>query len=589
MKRRSGFNVMMRLIGLVKPLAGFMILAITMGLIGHLCASFITIFGGYAVTEILGFNGPFTLTIMFVSVCLFALVRGILRYAEQACNHYIAFKLLALIRDKVFRALRRLCPAKLEGKDKGNLISVITSDIELLEVFYAHTISPIVIAFFFSVILSIFIGKYHVILGGIAVAAYFSIGVIVPIVTSMLSGEDGIKFRTKSGELAGFVLDSLRGLSEILQYNQGAIRLQQMNTQTDALSKDEKRLKRTTGRNQAVTNMIILVFDLAMLFTSAMLYQNGQIAFDGVLISTIALMSSFGPVVALANLGSTLQNTFAAGNRVLDILDETPVVEEIYGKIEIVSNEGEMSEGIPCETVQSTLDTGYPEGIHMEPSKSSRHFTGASANRVTFAYDNERILDNVSVEIPKGAVVGITGRSGSGKSTLLKLFMRFWNVQEGQVKVSDINVNDINTSSLRDIESFVTQETHLFHDSIRNNVRIAKLDASDAEIIEACKKASVHDFIMKLPQGYDTPVGELGDTLSGGERQRLGLARAFLHNAPLMLLDEPTSNLDSLNEAVILKSLKEERENKTVVLVSHRQSTMRIVDKVYSVEHGRMS
>lgn len=552
MKKRSGFHVMMRLIGLVKPLAGFMVLAITMGLIGHLCATFITVFGGYAAADILGVDTPFTLTVLFVSVILFALVRGFLRYAEQACNHFIAFKLLALIRQKVFKALRRLCPAKLEGKDKGNLISVITSDIELLEVFYAHTISPIVIAVLFCTAMCIFISSYSLVLAGIAFAAYITVGLIIPLLTSKLSGDDGMKFRTKSGNLSGFVLDSLRGLSETLQYGRGQKRMDDMNAQTDALSADEKRMKRTAGRNQAVTNTVILIFDLAMLFTSAVMCQNGDVEFIGVLIPTIALMSSFGPVVALANLGSTLQNTFAAGNRVLDILDETPAVEEISGKKNIT-------------------------------------FTGASAENVTFAYGEETILDDVSVDIPQGSVIGIVGRSGSGKSTLLKLLMRFWKVQKGSVKISGRDVNDINTANLRDMESFVTQETHLFHDSIRNNLRIAKLNATDAEIEAACKKASVHDFIMTLPQGYDTPVGELGDTLSGGERQRLGLARAFLHNADLMLLDEPTSNLDSLNEAVILKSLKEEKDNRTVVLVSHRKSTMRIVDKVYSVGHGRMS
>ena len=542
--KRSGFQIMARLIGLVKPLAGFMILAITMGLIGHLCAAFITVCGGYAILNVL--NAQPT-TILFSAVLIFALVRGFLRYAEQACNHFIAFKLLALIRDKVFGALRRLCPAKLEGKDKGNLISIITSDIELLEVFYAHTISPIAIAFLFCIIMVCFIGSYHIALGALALAAYFTVGVIIPIVTSKLSGDDGIHFRTKSGALSSFVLDSLRGLSETLQYGQSEKRMADMNAQTDNLSRDEERMKRTAGRNTAVTNTVILVFDLAMLFLSATL-----VGFEGCLIATLALMSSFGPVVALAALGSTLQNTFAAGNRVLDILDESPVVEEITGKEEI-------------------------------------QFHGVAAENVTFAYGEETILDNFSVTIPENQIIGINGRSGSGKSTLLKLFMRFWAVAQGEVKISGRNVDAINTSNLRDMESFVTQETHLFHDSIRNNLRIAKLDATDDEIIAACKKASVHDFIMSLPKGYDTEVGELGDTLSGGERQRLGLARAFLHDAPFMLLDEPTSNLDSLNEAVILKSLHEECADKTVVLVSHRKSTMGIADTVYSVEHGRMS
>lgn len=552
MKRRSGFEVMARLIGLVKPLTGFMLLAILMGLIGHLCAAFITIFGGYAVLTALRFDTPFTLTALFVCVAVFAIVRGFLRYAEQACNHFIAFKLLALIRDKIFRALRRLCPAKLEGRDKGDLISVITSDIELLEVFYAHTISPAAIAFLFTIVMCLFIGSYHWLLGILALAAYLVVGIAVPLITSKLSGDDGMRLRTKSGELSGFVLDSLRGLSETQQYGQGKKRLAQINEKTDELAKDEEKMKRTAGRNSAVTSTVVLAFDLIMLFVSALLCQNGEVGFDGVLIPTIALFSSFGPVIALAALGSSLQNTFAAGNRVLDILDETPVVEEVTGRPEIA-------------------------------------FTGAAAEHVTFSYGNETILSDVSAEIPQHSVVGIVGRSGSGKSTLLKLLMRFWDVQRGSVKLSGTKAADINTKNLREMESFVTQETHLFHDSVRNNLKIAKLDATDEEIEEACKKASVHHFIMMLPQGYDTPVGELGDTLSGGERQRLGLARAFLHNAPFLLLDEPTSNLDSLNEAVILKSLHEEREGKTVVLVSHRQSTMRIADTVYSVEHGRMS
>lgn len=538
---------MIRLIGLVKPLTGYMILAVAMGLIGHLCASFITVFGGYAILHVLYPEWSWNLTALFVAVLMFALLRGFLRYVEQACNHFIAFKLLALIRDKVFGALRRLCPAKLDGKDKGNLISIITSDIELLEVFYAHTISPICIAVLFSFVMISFIGSYHAALGGGALIAYVTVGALIPFVTSRLSGDDGVRFRTKSGQLSGFVLDSLRGLSETIQYGQGKRRMEEIDRRTEQLSKDEEHMKRIVGRNTAVTNTVILMFDLAMLFLSAKL-----VGVEGCLIVTFALMSSFGPVVALASLGATLQNTFAAGGRVLDILDECPVVEEITGKEEV-------------------------------------DFHGAEVKNVTFAYGEETILKDVSVTIPENKIIGINGRSGSGKSTLLKLLMRFWQVRQGAVKVSGRNVEEINTSNLRDMESFVTQETHLFHDSIRNNLRIAKLNASDEEIITACRKASVHDFIMSLSKGYDTEVGELGDTLSGGERQRLGLARAFLHDAPFLLLDEPTSNLDSLNEAVILKSLHEACADKSVVLVSHRKSTMGIADTVYSVEHGRMS
>lgn len=551
MKKRSNFAVMKNLIHLVKPLTDYMILAILMGLLGHLCASFITIFGAFGILQVLGmWKG--SLGFLFIGVAVFAVLRGILRYAEQSCNHFIAFKLLALIRDEVFQSLRKLTPAKLEGKDKGNLITVITSDIELLEVFYAHTISPTAIAVLYTILLCLFIGQFHVILGILALLAYLAVGVLIPLAVSKAGGDDGMRFRTKSGELGSFVLDSLRGLSETLQYGQGQERMRQMNHRTDELSKEEERMKRTTGRNMAITGMTILISDLLMLFVSSMLYQRGTLGFDGVLISTVALMSSFGPVTALANLGSTLQNTFAAGNRVLDILEEEPIVKEINGQKEIA-------------------------------------FHGAKAEHVTFSYGQETILKDVSADIKENSVVGIIGKSGSGKSTLLKLLMRFWDVHEGSVSISGTGVNQINTSNLRDMESFVTQETCLFHDSVAANLRIAKLDATQEELEAACKKASIHEFIKKLPQGYETQVGELGDTLSGGERQRLGLARAFLHDAPFMLLDEPTSNLDSLNEAVILKSLEEERNGKTVVLVSHRESTMQIADVVYSVERGRMS
>lgn len=550
--KRSGFAVMARLVGLVRPLAGYMALAVTMGLAGHLCATFLTVFGGFGILQVLGFAGPLPLAGLFGAAALMAVLRAVLRYGEQACNHFIAFKLLALLRDRVFRALRRLAPAKLEGRDKGDLITVITSDIELLEVFYAHTISPALIALLFSSIMVLFIGGYHPLLGLLALAAYGVVGIVVPLVTSRAAGQDGLRFRKDSGALAAFVLDSLRGLPETLQYGAGQTRLRQMQERTNILSEEEARLKRNAGRNTAATQLILWTFDLAMLFAASALYLRGAVGLDGVLIPTIALMSSFGPTVALASLGATLQNTFAAGNRVLDILEEVPRVRDIHGRPDVT-------------------------------------FGGAGAEGVTFGYGDETILQDVSVPVPQGQTIGIVGRSGSGKSTLLKLFLRFWQVQQGRVQISGCNVETINTHNLRRMQGLVTQETHLLRDSIRNNLLIAKPDATDEELQAACRKASIHDFIAALPQGYDTPVGELGDTLSGGERQRLGLARAFLHDAPFLLLDEPTSNLDSLNEAVILRALEGEHGKRTVVLVSHRASTMGIADTVYSVENGRVS
>lgn len=552
MKKRSNLEIMAKLIGMVRPLLGYMLLAITLGLIGHLLASFITIFAGYAALKVWGFPIAHSFAFFFVCMVVFAIARGFARYTEQSCNHYIAFKLLALIRAKAFAALRRLCPEKLEGRDKGDLISVITSDIELLEVFYAHTISPIAIATIYSVILSLFIGHIHWGLGLLALAAYVTVGVIVPVIASKTSGDLGLEFRNQSGSLSAFVLDSLRGLPETMQYGNGKKRMQQMNERTDRMNDCQEKMKRVTGLNMAVTNTAILVFDFLMLLSASYLYKEGIIAFDGIVIATLALMSSFGPVVALANLGTTLQNTFASGNRVLDILEEEPQVAEITGADQTTYG-------------QVTIED------------------------VTFAYEKETILDGVSLDVPKQGILGIVGKSGSGKSTLLKLLMRFWDVDSGKLAIADREIGKINTEDLRRMQGYMIQETHLFCDSIAENIRIAKLDATREEIEEACKKASIHDFILSLPQGYDTPVGELGDTLSGGERQRIGLARAFLHDAPMMLLDEPTSNLDSLNESVILRSLREERGDKLILLVSHRDSTMRIADQVYQMKEGRVS
>lgn len=553
--RRSGFAVMARLVGLVRPLAGYMALAVAMGLAGHLCATALTVLGAYGALSVVG-EASLPLAGVAAAIAACAVARGALRYGEQACNHFIAFKLLALIRDRVFRALRRLAPAKLEGRGKGELISVITSDIELLEVFYAHTISPALIALAFCAVLIAFIGSFGAPLGAYAALAYATVGIALPWLASRASGDGGLRFRTRSGELAGFVLDSLRGLDEIQQYGCGEGRLAELRARTDALAADEGRLKRVAALDAAVSGAVVLVLDVGMLLLSAWVAwgqaASGQAALAGVLVPTVALMGSFGPVIALANLGSTLQSTFAAGNRVLDILDETPKVEDVSGR--------------------------EPVG-----------FEGAAARDVVFSYDGEPVLRGISLDAPEGSIVGITGRSGSGKSTLLKLFMRFWEPDAGAVEVSGRDVSDIDTADLRSLEAYVTQDTHLFRDSIRENLRIAKPDATDAEIEEACRKASVHEFIRTLPQGYDTPVGELGDALSGGERQRIGLARAFLHDAPFLLLDEPTSNLDSLNEAVVLRALARERAGRTVLLVSHRASTMRIADTVVSVEDGRAS
>ena len=573
-KRRSAIAIMGSLIGLVKPLLHIMLAAILLGTVGYLCAIFLTILAGQVILHGLAGNvagagisgipevvmkstwlaGTSVKGILAVMI-LIAVLRGILHYVEQYCNHFIAFKLLAIIRHKVFAVLRKLCPAKLEERDKGNLISIITTDIELLEVFYAHTISPIAIATLTSVIMVIFIGRYHMLAGVLALAAYLIVGVAIPMWNGKRGSQKGMEFRTEFGELNSFVLDSLRGLDETIQYNQGEKRKGQMSERSRKLAGMQEDLSQMEGSQRSFTNLMILLASFGMLALTIHLYGKGEIGFDGILTCTIAMMGSFGPVVALSSLSNNLNQTLASGGRVLSLLEEKPLVEEIPG----------------------------------ESRSGAAGFTGAEASHVTFAYEDETILDDYSLKLAPGKITGIHGASGSGKSTLLKLLMRFWDVNQGTISVDNKDVREIPTRHLRDMESYVTQETHLFHDSIANNIVIAKPGATREEIMAAAKKASIHDFIMTLPKGYDTEVGELGDTLSGGEKQRIGIARAFLHDSPLLLLDEPTSNLDSLNEGIILKSLKEDTTRRTVVLVSHRVSTMNVADVVYEMENGRLS
>ena len=554
--RRPGIVIMGKLIGLIRPLVFFMVIAVMMGTAGYLCASFLTIAGAAGALMALGRPlsaiFPHTFRGIFLLLVCLGVLRGVLHYFEQECNHYIAFKLLAIIRHQVFAALRRLCPAKLEGKDRGNLISLITSDIELLEVFYAHTVSPIAIAFLTSLIMVCWIGSFHPLCGVLALAGYSTVGILLPLWNGKRGAAAGMAYRQQFGRMNSFILDSLRGLQEILQYGRQKERLEELKRESGTLAKENAQLKRHEGDSTAACGACISLFSSAMLFLSLWLNTRGGLNFSGMVLVTVSMMSSFGPVTALSNLSNNLNQTLACGERVLSILEETPQIEEIQG---------------------------------MEPVI----FSGAGCQDVEFSYGEEKILNQVSLDIPKGCILGIHGRSGSGKSTLLKLFMRFWDVQAGSVQISGRDVRNINTSNLRQMESFVTQETVIFHDSIEANIAVGKPGATREEVIRAAKKASIHDFIQTLPKGYDTLVEELGDSLSGGEKQRIGIARAFLHDGSFLLLDEPTSNLDSLNEGIILKALKEEKEERTVLLVSHRQSTMNIADQVYEMDEIRVS
>ena len=562
--RRSGIAIMGKLIVLIKPLFHSMAIAVLLGVTGYLCAISLTILGAKTLglatggfvsntvkylAENAGVSGK--ITGIMTAMILVAVFRGVFHYIEQYCNHFIAFKLLAVIRHKVFAALRKLCPAKLEGRDKGNLISIITTDIELLEVFYAHTISPIAIAIVVSLIMIIFIGSYSVAAGVFAFIAYIVIGVIIPIINGKRGGTLGMKFRNAVGELSSFVLGELRGIDETIQYGAGEKKKKAIYDKSVNLSKIQNELAEAEGRQRGFTVGAIQLFSYGMLLLTLILYSNSIIEFEAVVICTVAMMSSFGPVVALSALSNNLNQTLASGERVLALLEEEPEVAEV--------------------------EAG-------KDSISLSKFTGVEAKAVDFSYGDKKILEDFTLEIKKGKILGIHGASGSGKSTFLKLLMRFWETDSGEILISNNDIKKIVTEDLRKLEGYVTQETHLFTGTIAENIALGKPEAKLSEIKEAAKAASIDEFITSLPNGYDTKVGELGDTLSSGEKQRLGIARAFLYNAPFILLDEPTSNLDSLNEGIILKALKEKSKGRTILLVSHRDSTMNIVDEM--VEMG---
>lgn len=548
--QRNGVQVMAGLIGMIKPLLPVMLLAVVMGCVGNLTATFLTVLGGYGLLAAAGlWEG--NLTVIFGGMILCALLRGILRYAEQASNHYIAFKLLARIRHQVFAALRRLAPAKLDGSGKGNLISVITSDIELLEVFYAHTISPIAIAAVTSVIMAGFIGAFHPLAGALAAFFYLLVGFVIPVMNGRRGSSAGQEYRNSFGELNTCVLDNLYGLAETIQYGKQAVRRKQMEHGTEHLEKINRQLKQKENTQRIATDGVILAAGVLMAALAVTLVGAGEMTPQEAVIAVIAMMSSFGPTAALSALSNNLNHTLASGNRVLAILEEEPEVYDVTDGSDCCGSE------IRCEEVSYAYPDA-PEG-------------------------NKEVLNGFSALFVPNKIHGILGKSGCGKSTLLKLLMRFYETDAGGIYYGENNIRRVNTKALRSHISYVTQETFLFHDTIANNLRVAKADATQEELVAAARKASVHDFIMTLPKGYETKLSELGESLSGGERQRIGIARAFLHEADILLFDEPTSNLDSLNEAVILKSLAQEKEDKTILLVSHRKSTMGIAQDIIAM------
>jgi len=534
--RKNGFVVMGHLLKLVTPLAHIMAFTITMGTLGFLAAIFIMVLGAMGLVNLLNFDTHLSFSGILIALIVLAVARGALRYLEQMSGHYIAFKLLALLRDKVFSSLRRLAFVKLQDKQAGQLVSLVTNDIELLEVFYAHTIAPIMIAFFTSAILLLVFAHLSGWFVVVALAAYLTVGVILPIITTKLAREDGRRYRELVGEMNDFFLDSVRGMKEIQLFGYAQQRLAEIQQRSQKIDTAFERIKDQEAKVRVYTEVAVSAFNIIML-----------------LIGVILLMSSYGPVIALSNLSSNLLQTLASGERVLSLLAEEPELKD----------------------VESAVDLKEVSRIDVE--------------NVSFAYGEEQILSDVSLSVKKGEILGIHGRSGSGKSTLLKLLMRFYDPKSGSIKINGESLPNINTRSLRDNMAYITQQTYIFNETIEENIRLARRDATLEEIMEAAKKASIHDFILSLPEGYQTKMTELGGNLSDGEKQRIGIARAFLHNAPIILLDEPTSNLDSLNEAMILKSLLNVKAEKLIILVSHRQSTMAICDQVIGIENGRMS
>lgn len=550
-KEFNNCQVVWRMLALVKPLILPMCFAIILGVLGFLCAIFIPVISVMALLQLADMRAHLDLSILLFMLVFMAILRGVLHYGEQAANHYIAFKLLAIIRDHVYTALRRLCPAKLDGKDKGNLIALITNDIELLEVFYAHTISPVFIAVFTSFIMLLFFAHLHIAAVIIAFTAYILMAIVIPFYVNKKGKDIGFKNRQKIGHMSSFLLESFRGLSTILEYNTGTQRTQKMLDYSDDIENMQSQLKDIESIQLVASQILISLSSVVMFIVMFILYQNQILSVYKVIMATVLMLSSFGPVLALSNLANNLLSTLSSGRRVIELLDEEELIKDV--------------------TNQPTTD-----------------FNDICVENLSFAYQDEIILKDIHYLFKQGKTTGIVGKSGSGKSTLLKLMMRFYDPCSGFIKINERELKIINTSDMRAMFAYVTQETVLFHDSIYNNIKIAKLHATKEEVYRACQQASIHDFIMTLPQGYDTTVAELGASLSGGERQRIGLARAFLSDASCILLDEPTSNLDVLNEAVILKSLKEQTD-KTIILVSHRESTMKIVDEVIEMDMGRMS
>ncbi len=551
--RRSGAKIMASLIMLLGSLAYIMVLAVINGSLGFVCAMSVTLFGAVGVAKALGEAISLSYSVIIALAIGCGVLRGLLRYIEQYSNHYIAFRLLAVLRDKIFGALRTLCPAKLESKQKGSIIAMITSDIETLEVFYAHTISPVCIAVIVSLAVFIFIGKISSwYLALTVLVGYILVGIVLPLVSSGKLKESGVRYRAEFAGFNAYFLDSIKGIKDIVLNNSGESRKAEVNRRSDVLLAETKKMKNDITKASAATELTVSLVIIAALAVGIILVSKGELSLGRMIIGVTAVFGSFGPVIAISALSGNLTQTFASGDRVLDLLAEKPAVEPVKNGEKISFDRLEVSD-------------------------------------MSFSYNKKNnVLSDICLNAKKGEIVGIVGESGCGKSTLLKLLLRFWQKDSGTIGYNGIDIDRIDEASLLDNVTMVSQVTYLFDETIEENLRIAKPNASQTEIENACKMASVHDFIMTLPDGYKTKVGALGDKLSAGEKQRLGLARAFLRGSSLILLDEPTSNVDSINEGIILKALRRQKQNRSIILVSHRESTMAVADRVYRVEKGKI-
>lgn len=545
-QRRSSITIISKLLSLIGSLTYVIFLAVINGSIGHTVAIFIPLIGALTLAKICGATVALSYSWLFAIIIGFGLLRGVLRYFEQYSNHLIAFKLLAKIRNIIFTKLRVLCPAKLESKQKGSIISMITADTETIEVFYAHTVSPVCIAIIASLAIILFVGFIVNWYMAIFVTfAYIIVGIVLPIFSSRTTAEAGLNYRKKFTAFNGYFMDAIKGSRDIILHGQEDSKLRKVENFTNELIITSAKLKNKTLSISVLTTSIIIVLNLLMLVLGLLLTRYANLSVSLMFVGVVALMSSYGPVLAIAALPSNLSQTFASADRLITLLEEKPVVTDIANGMDI-------------------------------------DFENLQVVNLGFAYGSDKtILNDVNIEVKCGEIIGIMGKSGYGKSTLLKLLLRFWKKDKGYILYNGTDIEEINTQSLKSNVVMVSQTTYLLDDTIKGNMRIANQKASDEQIVTACKKAGIHDFICTLKDGYDTKVGSINNLFSAGETQRIGLARVFLSDAKLILLDEPTSNVDAINEGIILKALAENKANKAFILVSHRESTMSIADRVY--------